>query len=160
MEGYTLLSFLGRSPGTLHTTLCALLERGIRIEKVVVVATRGSAVDEAVEIARLCPCPGGGEPPLARGVELQVVTLGFEDVRGVGDLEEVRRLVSSIADRHTLIDVTAGRRVLALVAAVEGVRRGARIVYALVPYEEQVRAQSSRDACGKTVRVKTELIII
>ena len=153
-----MVALLGTSPGTVHTTLCKLLEMSVKVDEVVIYATLQHAAEEAVEILRRCPCPGTGETPLRPGVRVETRLLGFEDVHGPEDLERLRISLRPVL-RGALLDVTGGRKAMAIAAALEGYRSGATVVATVIPREEYKRIQSAAEPCGKVARSARLLVL-
>ena len=155
-----LVALVGASPGALHTTLCLLRQRGIQVDEVVVVATRREWGAEAVEIARSCPCPGTGEPPAPAAI--CIITLPYTDVEGPHHLAQLRRTLSTLLGPNTILDVTGGRKLMSIAAALEALRTGATIAATTIPHEEYTRIHSAQALCDKTVRDpgKARLILL
>ncbi len=153
-----LVALLGTSPGTVHTTLCKLQERGIEVNEVIIYATLPEVAEEAQEILRRCPCLSTGKPPLEEKQRVEIRTLGFSDVRSPEDLEELR-LALRPALRGALLDVTGGRKAMAIAAALEGYRSGATVVATIISQEEYKRIQEATSLCDKTAQHATLLLL-
>ncbi len=154
-----LLSLLGASPGVLHTVLCLLLREGAAPEQVTVLATLLGVAEEALEIARSCPCPWTGTPPLQEGINVELITLPYSDVDTAEKARDLRRRVAELLTPDTVVDVTGGRKSMAVAAAVEAAVRGAPIIAAqLKNWEKYFKASLSDDKCGKTAPESAVLI--
>jgi hypothetical protein len=145
-----LVSIVGASPGTLHTVLCLLEEQGVAPSELAVISTSPSWAHEALEIARSCPCPATGRPPRAAAARTTVDILPFHDLEGPEHLAQLRRKLAGHLDPGTLLDVTGGRKLMAVAAALEALRAGAAVVAAMVPPEEYSRILAERSPCRKT----------
>ena len=142
--------------------LCALRSQRIEPREVHLVATSRAPVEEAVEIARRCPCPGGGGPPLSARTSIVVYRMRVGDVV---DEDGVRELLEKLGEAvrgagEAVIDVTGGRKLASIIAAMFAVRRGYTAVYTPIPHEEQRRIDAARDPCGKTARTPVRPIIL
>ena len=124
-----LVSLLGTSPGVVHTVLCLLAREGRQPKSVTIVATIPEAAREAVEIATGCPCPWTRGPPLARD-QVRVVLLPYQDVDTAERVRDFRRRIAELLDLDTVLDVTGGRKAMAVAAAIEAATRGIPVIAA------------------------------
>ncbi len=161
MEGYIprLFVLLGLSPGVLHTVLCAWRPRLRPDAEVVIVATSEETARRAIEIASRCPCPGGGGPP-AGTHRFTVATLPASDVDSPRAIHELREAL----DKHGIgprdaIDVTGGRKLASIAAALYAASKLALVGYTWIPTEEYRRiTRSGADDCEATTRTTPRLI--
>jgi len=155
-----LVALVGASPGALHTTLCLLLRRGIQVDEVLVVTTRREWGAEAIEIARSCPCPGTGEPPAPTAT--RTITLPYTDIESPHHLAQLRRTLATLLGPNTILDVTGGRKLMSIAAALEALRTGATIAATTILQEEYTRMHSAQTPCDKTIRNpgKARLILL
>ena len=134
----------------LHTVLCLLAREEVEPSEVVVLATLREAAEEAVERASGCPCPWSGEPPL-RGREVRVVLLPYSDVDSGERVRDLRRRVARLLTLDTVLDVTGGRKAMAVAAAVEAASRGVPVVAAqLRRWSTYFEATGAETLCGKS----------
>jgi len=150
-----LIATVGLTPGAPHTSLCLLLSRGVNIEEVVIVGNVRETVEEAARILRECPCPNGSLP----GAAVKTVQLGFPDVRSQADLVKLGDALGGLIRPGDYVDVTGGRKIMAVWAALVALNKGAHVVATIVPREEAERALASSEPCGKTVE-KANLIML
>ncbi|AEM38356.1 hypothetical protein Pyrfu_0485 [Pyrolobus fumarii 1A] len=160
--GTRLVVLLGMSPGVLHTVLCALRANAATPTEVHIVATRRAPVHEAIEIARTCPCPGTDKPPLAPSTTIHVHALRVDDVT---DEEGINELLEKLEEatrgaKHAIIDVTGGRKLASIIAAMYSVRRGYTTIYTPIPHEEQQRINRAETLCDKTTRTPPKPITL
>ena len=151
-----LVSLLGTSPGTPHTTLCKLLEKGIKPKKHIIVATSGASIREAQYILSNCPCSSNMEA----NIPVETIVLPFSDIESIAQLKQLRTTLSKILDTDTILDITGGRKLMAVAAALEALERGATIVSTIIPDTEYKRIASEKDPCKKTLPEKATLIKI
>ena len=157
-----LVVLLGMSPGVLHTVLCVLAARGLAPREIHVVATGKAPVSEALEIARSCPCPGAGTPPLTGREEIHTHVMSVDDVvdeRGIEELKEKLEEATRGA-RDAIIDVTGGRKLSSIIAAMFALRYGYTATYTPIPPEEQNRINRAESLCGKTARIPPRLVVL
>ncbi len=152
-----MVSLLGASPGTVHTALCKLLEEGYGIERVYILYTRKEYAMAAVDIIEKCPCTGS-EAPLS--VEVELVQLPFDDIRSTGDLAALRRVLGGLLEPSVVLDITGGRKLMAVAASLEALARGATIVSAIVPEEVYARLRAAENPCEKTAPREARLLIV
>ncbi|BES81667.1 CRISPR-associated ring nuclease [Pyrodictium abyssi] len=153
-----LVVLLGTSPGVLHTTLCLLQEIGSEPSSITVYATLPGVAEEALKIAQTCPCPELGKPPLTSSTRVIVIELPFDDVVNTNNLEELRRILAPVLGSDTVLDVSGGRKAMAVAAALEAVARGSRVIASVIPEDEYERIRSATSLCDKTAR-QARLII-
>jgi len=147
-----LVALLGTSPGTVHTTLCKLQEHGIDVDEVVIYATLTHTAAQAQWILWYCPCPKTGKPPLPPPRTPRILHLGFNDIHGPQELDQLRKALAQDLDHATILDVTGGRKAMAIAAALEAYRRGATVVATIIPQEEYNRIQQAKNPCEKTAK--------
>ncbi|MEB2835826.1 MAG: hypothetical protein GSR80_000034 [Desulfurococcales archaeon] len=152
-----LVSLLGMSPGTPHTVACLLAGEGYRLEEHVILATNPDVAREALGILSTCPCAPDGRPP---GVPARVELLPFNDIREPGDLAALRRILGGILDADSILDLTGGRKLMAVAAALEALNRGSIIVSAIISDEDYRRIRDCREPCGKSLPWRARLIIL
>ncbi|ALL01391.1 hypothetical protein Pyrde_1345 [Pyrodictium delaneyi] len=145
-----LVALIGASPGVLHTTLCLLRRKGIQVDEVVVVATRHEWGTEAIEIARSCPCPGEEAPPAPPATRL--LLLPSTDITGPQDITQLRKTLSRLLGPDTILDVTGGRKLMSIAAALEALRKGATITASIIPIHEYDRIRRATKPCDKTIQ--------
>ncbi len=150
-----LVSLVGKSPGTLHTVLCLLRERGVNIDHGTVIATREREAQEALEIARSCPCPRGGPPLSVTGAVL--VILPYGDVDTHERLQDFRQRLRGLLDTSTVLDVTGGRKAMTIAAAIEAIKAGTAIVLAQIPWNRYLETAKAQEPCNKTAENATLL---
>jgi hypothetical protein len=152
-----LVSLLGLSPGTPHTVYCLLEGEGYTITEHVILATSREAAEEARRILEACPCPQTGRPPAAT-TKTAVELLPFNDVAAQADLVELRRILRQHLDTATILDVSGGRKLMAVAAALEALNRGSAIVAAIVPDQVYESLRRAGEPCAKTAPDKAKLI--
>ncbi len=153
-----LLSLVGTSPGVLHTVLCLLAREGRRPARVVIVATIPEAAEEATAIAAGCPCPWTRRPPIDRG-RIEVVVLPYSDVDSPEKVRDFRRRIAALLDLDTVLDVTGGRKAMAIAAAIEATRQGVPVLAAqLTRWSDYHYLSRSTDPCKKTAPQNAKLI--
>ena len=155
-----LFVLLGLSPGVLHSVLCAWRPLLSDDAEVVILATDPDVAERAVELASTCPCPGSAAPP-APGLRTRIVLLERGDVDSPEALEELR----GVLERERLgrgdgIDVTGGRKLASVAAALYAASRLALVGYTWIPSDEYRRvSRATGRGCGEeTVRVQPRLI--
>ncbi len=158
-----LVVLLGLSPGVLHSVLCAWRRVLSKDARVVLVATRRDVAKRAVELASKCPCPGLDAPPLRDESIVETFILERGDVDSLEALEELRSLLGSLGlGTRDAVDVTGGRKLASVAAAIYASSHGALVGYTLIPSEEYQRiARSGGRGCGEeTVRTEPRLITL
>ena len=157
-KGFRLVSLLGTRPGTPHTTACKLLEEGVQLEAYTIVATLEHYAREAASILTQCPCPVTGEPPARE--EPRLVLLPFTDVDTPEKLRRLRRILSSLLDDTVVLDITGGRKLMAVAAALEALQRGVSIVASILPDSVYKEVHAAAALCGKTAPQHARLVVL
>jgi CRISPR-associated protein Csx14 len=157
-----LVSIIGRSPGTLHTLLCLLQQRGVRPEDVVVLSTSREAAEKAVELASACPCPGG-PPPLEGLPRPRIVELPYPDVDNDERLSDFQRRLARLlasSPREVLLDASGGRKAMTAAAAYAAAHAGATVVLAQVPGSLYREALGAEPDCRLLERAAREATLL
>ena len=155
---FHLVSLLGTSPGTPHTTACKLQEEGVEIEAYTIVATVEQHARQAAEILTQCPCPHTGKPPTNR--QPHIILLPFTDVDTPEKLRTLRRTLSKLLTDTTILDVTGGRKIMAVAAALEALQHGASIVATILPDQLYDKIRRADKPCEKTAPQHAKLVIL
>jgi len=135
-----LVVLLGRSPGVLRDVICSLLARGVVLDKVYVVGTRDSLFDEAEKVLHACPCPQGN----AKTIPLHKIILPYNDIDSFEKLTHFRTTIRALANPNTIVDVTGGRKLMSVGAAIEALQVGVQVSYLLVPPQELERLKNCK----------------
>ena len=152
-----LVSLIGASPGTAHTTACLLLSQGVHITKCILVATMEQVANEAEHILRTCKCPNTGKPPL---MHTEKIILPFSDVKNAEHLRILREKLAKILDTNTILDITGGRKTMAVAAAIEALNHGATLVASIIPDKLYDQLRKAKTPCQRTAPDKAWIIRI
>ena len=153
-----LVSLLGTSPGTPHTTACKLLEEGVHLESYTILATLEQYAREAAAILTGCPCPATGKPPVQQ--QPRLILLPFTDVDTPEKLRTLRRTLTQLLDENTVLDITGGRKLMAVAAALEALQHGVTIVATILPDHIYNKTRTAKTPCEKTAPQHAKLIIL
>ena len=152
-----LVSLLGTSPGTPHTTICILKQLGHNIRKHIIVATKGAALSEAITILTQCPCPATNKPP-AQTTHIETITLPYNDIENQEHLKQLRQTLAKILDTETVLDITGGRKIMAVAASLEALNHGATIITTTIPDKLYQEIKQAKQPCNKTAPHKAKLL--
>lgn len=152
-----LVSLLGTSPGTPHTTICILEQLGHHVRKHIIVATKGAALNEATTILKQCPCPATGKPP-ASTTPIETITLPYNDIENQEHLRQLRHILAKILDTDTILDITGGRKIMAVAASLEALNHGATIITTTIPDHLYQEIKQAKHPCNKTAPHRAKLL--
>ena len=152
-----LVSLLGTSPGTPHTTICILEQLGHSVRKHIIVATKGAALNEAITILTKCPCPATGKPP-ASTTAIETITLPYNDIKSQEHLQQLRQTLAKILDTDTILDITGGRKIMAVAASLEALNHGATIITTTIPDQLYQEIKQAKQPCNKTAPEKAKIL--
>lgn len=152
-----LVSLLGTSPGTPHTTICILRQLGHSIRKHIIVATKGAALNEAITILTKCPCPATGKPP-ASTTSIETITLPYSDIENQEHLQQLRQTLAKILDTDAILDITGGRKIMAVAASLEALNHGTTIITTTIPDQLYQEIKQAKQPCNKTAPHMAKLL--
>ncbi len=124
-------------------------------------ATRRDVSERAARLAASCPCPGSSRPPLPKPEAVHMIILEHSDYDSIEAVEELKRVLIDLdIGVGDAIDVTGGRKLASLEAALFAAQRGAVVGYSIIPSSEYTRLQrASGETCEeRTTRVPPELL--